>query len=95
MGDVSHSGDFEIAGVVENTKYRDETIPADEMFFLPMLQTESYTDARLVSYQTWALFIDGIQLRVAGRPQMRPRQRKVRYLHSVWFSTNFSVFGTK
>jgi predicted permease len=69
IGDASHSGDFEIVGVVENTKYRDEKTPADEMFFLPMLQTETYNDARLTSYQTWALFIDSVQLRVTGRPE--------------------------
>jgi predicted permease len=69
IGDAGHGGDFEIVGVVENTKYRDAKTPADEMFFLPMLQTETYTDARLASYQTWALFIDSVQLRVAGRPE--------------------------
>jgi predicted permease len=69
IGDVSHSGDFEIVGVVEDAKYRDEKTPADEMFFLPMLQTETYTNARLASYQTWTLFIDSVQLRVAGRPE--------------------------
>jgi predicted permease len=69
VGDASHSGDFEIVGVVEDTKYRDEKTPADEMLFLPMLQTETYTNARLASYQTWALYIDSVQLRVAGRPE--------------------------
>ena len=57
------------AGVKGPGTYRDEKTPADEMFFLPMLQTETYTDARLASYQTWALHIDSLQLRVAGRPQ--------------------------
>lgn len=69
MGDSGHSGDFEIVGIVEDTKYRDEKAAADKMFFLPMLQTETYTDARLASYQTWALFIDSVQLRVAGHPE--------------------------
>jgi len=69
IGDATHSGDFEIVGVVENTKYRDAKTPADEMFFLPMLQTETYPDARLASYQTWALFIDSVQLRVAGHSE--------------------------
>jgi predicted permease len=66
--DPGHSGDFEIVGIVENTKYRNEKA-ADPMFFLPMLQTENYTNARSASYQTWALFIDSVQLQVAGRPQ--------------------------
>jgi predicted permease len=68
-GDATHSGDVEIVGVVEDARYRDEKVPADQMFFLPMLQTEIYSNARLASYQNWALFIDSVQLRVAGRQE--------------------------
>jgi predicted permease len=68
MADAGHSGDFEIVGVVEDTKYRDEKV-TDRMFFLPMLQTESYSNARAASYQTWSLFIDSIQLQLAGQSE--------------------------
>jgi predicted permease len=63
---VAHSRDFEIVGVVEDTKYRDVRQPAEPMFFLPLAQTVAYDDARQASYQRWSLFIDGIQLRVSG-----------------------------
>jgi predicted permease len=68
MGDVSHLGDYEIAGIVEDTKYRRADVPADAMFFLPLVQTEIFKDSRLASYQNWSLFIDSVQLRVAGSP---------------------------
>jgi len=68
QGDYSHVNDFEIIGVVEDTKYRDEKNPPDPMYFIPMLQIQTYTQQNLATYQNWALFIDSIQLRVAGDP---------------------------
>jgi predicted permease len=68
MGDVSHSNDFEIVGIVEDAKYQDEKAPADPMLFIPLLQTVTYTSPRGMSYQTWSTFIDSIQLHVAGNP---------------------------
>ena len=66
---VRHGGDYEIVGIVENTKYVDPKIPADPMVFLPLLQTVTYEDSTQNAYQTWANFIDGIQVHVAGRPE--------------------------
>jgi predicted permease len=66
---LKHSGDYEIVGVVENTKYLDPKIPADPQVFLPLLQTVVYDGATQNAYQTWANYIDGIQLHVAGRPE--------------------------
>jgi predicted permease len=63
---AAHNRDFEIAGIVEDTKYRDVRQSAEPMFFLPLAQTVTYEEARLASYQRWSLFIDGIQLRIAG-----------------------------
>src|SRR5437879_3883327 len=39
MGDVSHSGDFEIVGIVEDAEYQETRGPAYATFFLPLLQT--------------------------------------------------------
>jgi ABC-type antimicrobial peptide transport system permease subunit len=39
------------------------------MFFMPLLQLETYKDADDQAYQIWANYIDTIQLRVAGRPE--------------------------
>jgi len=70
---LAHSRDFDIVGVAEDAKYRDLRQAAEPMFFLPMAQTVVYDDARTESYQRWSLFIDGIQLRVAGGvTAMRP-----------------------
>jgi macrolide transport system ATP-binding/permease protein len=70
LGDVSHSGDYEIVGIVEDTKYRDAKSASDPMFFFPLLQMAKYQPgSRLDKYQTWATYIDGFQLRVAGRPE--------------------------
>jgi ABC-type antimicrobial peptide transport system permease subunit len=66
---LSHSGDYEIVGVVENTKYLDPKTPAEPMVFLPLLQTVVYQETTQNAYQTWANYIDGIQLHIAGRPE--------------------------
>jgi predicted permease len=66
---ASHGGDYEIVGIVENTKYLDPQTPAEPMVFLPLLQTVTYEDLTQNAYQTWANYIDGIQLHVAGRPE--------------------------
>jgi hypothetical protein len=41
---VRHGGDYEIVGIVENTRYLDPKIPADPMVFLSLLQTVTYED---------------------------------------------------
>jgi predicted permease len=70
---IAHSRDFEIVGIVEDSKYRDVRQAAEPMFFLPLAQTVAYDNARLASYQRWSLFIDGIQLRLSvGAAAVRP-----------------------
>jgi predicted permease len=66
---VGHGGDYEIVGLVEDTKYIDPKLPADPMVFLPLLQTVIYEDPTQKAYQAWGNYIDGIQLHVAGRPE--------------------------
>jgi len=61
MRDVSHSGDFEIVGIVEDAKYQDTRGPAYATFFLPLLQTPPGEPV-----QGW---VSAIELHVAGRPQ--------------------------
>ena len=65
----AHAADYEIVGIVEDTKYVDPKIPAEPMIFLPLLQTVPYEEPTQNSYQAWGNFIDGIQLHVAGRPE--------------------------
>jgi macrolide transport system ATP-binding/permease protein len=61
MTDVSHSGDYEIVGIVENAKYQDTRGPAYATFFLPLLQTPPRE-----SFRGW---VGAIELHVAGRPE--------------------------
>jgi macrolide transport system ATP-binding/permease protein len=66
MGDPSHSGDFEIVGVVEDTKYQDARRPAYSTFFMPFLQMS--TDPKM-SFMVGSHYIGDIELRVAGNPE--------------------------
>jgi predicted permease len=69
ISDISHAGDYEIVGIAEDAKFRDPKLPADAMFFMPLLQVETYKDSDDQAYQIWANYIDTIQLRVTGRPE--------------------------
>jgi ABC-type antimicrobial peptide transport system permease subunit len=66
MGDPSHRGDFEIVGVVEDTKYQDARAPAYPTFFMPFLQMSK--DPKM-SFMIGSHYIGDIELRVAGKPE--------------------------
>jgi predicted permease len=66
FGDASHSGDFEIVGVVEDTKYQDARRPPYATFFLPFLQMTK--DPKL-SFMIGSHYIQDIELRVVGKPE--------------------------
>jgi len=69
MDDPSHSGDYEIVGIVEDAKYQDTRGPAYAMFFLPLLQTPPGEPLN-----RW---VRAIELRVAGKPEnLEPAVRK-------------------
>ncbi|MFN7993631.1 MAG: ABC transporter permease [Bryobacteraceae bacterium] len=63
MGDPSHSGDFEIVGIVEDAKYQDARGPAYPTFFLPFLQMSK--DPKQ-SFMVTSHYIGDIELHVAG-----------------------------
>jgi ABC-type lipoprotein release transport system permease subunit len=66
---MSHSGDFEIVGIVEDAKYQDTRGPAYATFFLPLLQTPSG--------ESVAGWVGAIELHVAGKPEsLEPDVRK-------------------
>jgi predicted permease len=68
-GDASHAGDYEIVGIVEDTKYRDPSSPAKPMFFVPMAQViKTYKDPGDSSGEIRSLYINSIVLHVAGDP---------------------------
>jgi predicted permease len=59
--DASHSGDYEIVGIVEDAKYQDTRGPAYATFFLPLLQTP-----RGEHLSGW---LGAIELHVGGKPE--------------------------
>src|SRR6266481_5172393 len=61
MKDASHSGDYEIVGIVEDAKYQDTRGPAYATFFLPLLQTPPGERLR-----GW---VGTLELHVAGKPE--------------------------
>ncbi len=65
MGDAKNSGDFEIVGVVEDTKYQDARGLAYPTFFLPFLQ--KIKDPKL-EFTEASQYMGDIELRVQGRP---------------------------
>src|SRR5439155_25920223 len=69
MRDASHRGDYEIVGIVEDTKYQDARAPAYATFFLPLLQSPAGEPVR-----GW---VGAIELHVAGKPEnIEPAVRK-------------------
>ncbi|HEV2491581.1 MAG TPA: ABC transporter permease [Terriglobia bacterium] len=69
MGDASHSGDYEIVGIVEDAKYQDTRGPAYATSFLPLLQAPPGEPVR-----GW---VGALELHVAGKPEnFEPAVRK-------------------
>jgi predicted permease len=64
LGGASHSGDYEIVGVVEDAKYQNARLPAYPTAFMPLLQVPAGT----AGYDG-SIYIGAIELHVAGKPQ--------------------------
>ncbi len=67
FGDT-HVGDFEIVGIVEDTKYQDARGPAYPTFFLPFLQMTQDPNPKFPILAA-SHYIGSIELRVAGKPE--------------------------
>ena len=77
IGDVSHRGDYEIVGVVEDAKYQNAREPARAMFFLPFLQTATYKEPAYTTGMVRSNYLGDIVLRVAGKPDnLEPAVRR-------------------
>src|SRR5438034_1656301 len=71
LGDASHSGDYEVIGVVEDAKYQDTRGPAYATVFLPLLQTTAREG------HDSSVYIHDIELRVVGTPaSLEPAVRR-------------------
>jgi hypothetical protein len=60
ISDARHGGDYEIVGVAEDAKFTSSKKLAVPMFFMPLLQIETYKDPDDQAYQIWANYIDSI-----------------------------------
>jgi predicted permease len=63
------NSEFEIVGVVEDTKYQDTHGEAYATYFLPYLQNVAYTDPTEIAGQVSSQRISTIELHVAGTPE--------------------------
>jgi predicted permease len=68
-GDASHSGDYEIVGVVSDAKYEDARDNPWPTYFRPLLQMEKFKDESDQSAELRSNWIHDVELRVEGRPQ--------------------------
>ncbi len=66
LGGVDHRADFQIAGVVENVRFRNPRLPTAPMFFLPLMQMwkSEWSDTG----KARSNLIGNIELHVAGNP---------------------------
>jgi predicted permease len=69
MSQPGHGYDYEIVGLVRNTKYRSPAAQSRPMFFLPFTQTTQYAPPGDQRLETGTLYAQSIQLRVAGTPE--------------------------
>jgi predicted permease len=77
MLELSHDQDYEIVGVVEDAKYDDPRGPAPAGVFLPFLQDRDYS-SHLGAFFARSNYLQGIQLRVHGRPpDLEPKLRQL------------------
>jgi predicted permease len=71
-----HSGDYEVVGVVKNTRYDDVTNKQHSMFFLPFFQTSHFDEPSYQRSEVQSQYIEDIELYFAGTlediaPQVR------------------------
>jgi ABC-type antimicrobial peptide transport system permease subunit len=64
-----HGYDYEIVGVVRNTKYRTPTALQRPMFFVPFSQTTHYQPTGYQRLENGLLYANSIELHVAGAPE--------------------------
>jgi predicted permease len=78
-GDATHAGDYEIVGVVRDSKFFDpKEFPPRPMFFLPLLQSVQYKQETDQVTEQRSMFIQTIVIHVSGAvPGIEERVRKI------------------
>jgi predicted permease len=64
-----HGYDYEIVGMVKDTKYRDPASVTDPVYFLPFTQTTQFEPTGYRRLETSTFYAHSIQLNVAGAPE--------------------------
>ena len=64
-----HGYDYEIVGMVKDTKYRDPASITDPVYFLPFTQTTKFEPMGYRRLETSTFYAHSIQLNVAGPPE--------------------------
>jgi predicted permease len=77
IGDASHSGDFQVVGVVEDVKYTGADRPTRPMVFFPVMQVAQYSLPADRQVQARSTLVRAIELKVAfGRLNLEPAIRR-------------------
>ncbi len=76
-----HSGDYEIVGVVKDTRYRspdDTDYPQNPMFFVPYFQTVQYHEPNYATMEARSQFAGVIEIHYSGsQAEIGPQVRRV------------------
>ena len=73
-----HSGDYEIVGVVKDTRYNGLTFKQHAMFFLPFFQTSHFDEQSYQRTEVQSQYIEDIELHFAGTLEnIGPQVRRV------------------
>ncbi len=92
LGGTTHSGDYEIVGVVEDAKYQDARRPAYPTVFLPLLQLSPAAKKTENSQDFASSYIGDVELHVAGKPEnLEPAVRKA----LAEIDSNLTVLGAR
>ena len=64
-----HGYDYEIVGMVEDTKYRNPSSVTDPVYFLPFSQTTQFEPTGYQRLEASTMYAQSVQLSVAGAPE--------------------------
>ena len=74
----THASDYEIVGVVKDTKYQDPSRPVRPLFVVPLAQTIQYEDPNDQRVEASSLYMSTLELHLAGDPdQFQAPVRKI------------------
>jgi len=75
--DPKYAGAFEIAGITEDTQYRNATTKIPPMFFLSATQQMAYDDPRFKAFENSSHYLNAIVLQTQGNaPGLEPQVRR-------------------